>query len=470
MNTMNRQEIFAWCRRQYGTEPDYPWKDRNAVLRHTDNNKWYGVVLEVERGKLSLPGDGMVDVLNLKCDPILIGSLRTQPGYFPAYHMNKEKWISVQLDGPEPDEEVKQLIDLSYQLTQAKITQKKERNSEVLTSPDWNVYFDGNFWGHHGRDRAGREIAVEKEFSWAGRQWLIPAVYSCGKGLVVDFCMCVNAEEIRSFMKKWNLNWENDSCERFTREQLMKMELDNPLCLDFKPQLTLNNGRTLRASHGCAVSYNPCLTEQIVCEAEEKQAVDHYDLDASCGWVIYRYAFPWGCKRRPEIKTLSLTMEQRAAAIPGSSFRTSVPGDTVSFTYPANGKKYVLTVRNIEPQTVPEHCFTSERWEYPTHYCMMSYTIHPELPEGGLTVTDCAESDRPKERHPSSWESDSVSGAAAIGIIGGTDGPTAVCFSDEGHESLRTACSALHFAPVNNVEWRMIFHERQYENSDIELF
>lgn len=38
---MNRQEVFDWCRQRYGTEPDYPWNDWNAVLRHTDNNRWY---------------------------------------------------------------------------------------------------------------------------------------------------------------------------------------------------------------------------------------------------------------------------------------------------------------------------------------------------------------------------------------------------------------------------------------------
>lgn len=49
---MTRQDVFSWCRRQYGTEPDYPWNDWNAVLRHTDNNKWYGVIIEVDRSKL----------------------------------------------------------------------------------------------------------------------------------------------------------------------------------------------------------------------------------------------------------------------------------------------------------------------------------------------------------------------------------------------------------------------------------
>ena len=71
-------------------EPDYPWNDWNAVLRHTDNNKWYGVIIEVDRSKLGMDGTGVVDVLNVKCDPTIIGMLRMQPGFYPAYHMNKE--------------------------------------------------------------------------------------------------------------------------------------------------------------------------------------------------------------------------------------------------------------------------------------------------------------------------------------------------------------------------------------------
>ena len=43
---VTRQELFTWIRQQYGTEPKYPWHDWNAVLRHKDNNKWYGVMWE----------------------------------------------------------------------------------------------------------------------------------------------------------------------------------------------------------------------------------------------------------------------------------------------------------------------------------------------------------------------------------------------------------------------------------------
>lgn len=117
---MNRQDIFEWVKQQYSTEPDYPWMDGNAVLRHKDNNKWYGIVLEVGRDKLGLSGNAQIDVLNVKCDPILVGTLRTQQGFHPAYHMNKDRWISIRLDGSVPENEIKSLIGMSYDLTGSK--------------------------------------------------------------------------------------------------------------------------------------------------------------------------------------------------------------------------------------------------------------------------------------------------------------------------------------------------------------
>lgn len=118
---MDRKEVFAWVLETYGTEPDYPWNDWNAVLRHKENGKWYGVVLKVEESKLGMAGNNNVDVLNVKSDPNLIGSLRQRKGFFPAYHMNKGSWISILLDESVPAEEIKNLIELSYTLTRKRL-------------------------------------------------------------------------------------------------------------------------------------------------------------------------------------------------------------------------------------------------------------------------------------------------------------------------------------------------------------
>ena len=54
--------------------------------------------MDVPKNKLGLQGTEILDVVDLKCDPILIGSLRKEAGYFPAYHMSKASWITVALE------------------------------------------------------------------------------------------------------------------------------------------------------------------------------------------------------------------------------------------------------------------------------------------------------------------------------------------------------------------------------------
>lgn len=123
---MDRKEFLNWIRETYNIEPDYPWNDWNAVLRHTNNRKWFGLILEVAENKLGLQGDKIVDVLNVKCDPVLIGNLRQRKGFFPAYHMNKDRWISILLDDSVSADEIKDLVDLSFKLTlNEKVSEQK---------------------------------------------------------------------------------------------------------------------------------------------------------------------------------------------------------------------------------------------------------------------------------------------------------------------------------------------------------
>jgi predicted DNA-binding protein (MmcQ/YjbR family) len=116
---LTREEVFKHVKENYGTVPDYPWmKHPNyAVLRHTSSGKWYGLVVNVLPEKLGLDGKREIDILNLKCLPELIGSLRNRPDTLPAYHMNKEHWISVVLKRTEQKEEIYRLIEMSFHLT-----------------------------------------------------------------------------------------------------------------------------------------------------------------------------------------------------------------------------------------------------------------------------------------------------------------------------------------------------------------
>ena len=123
---MDRSEFKAYIQENYGIEPDYPWIEYPdyAVFRHNGNKKWFALVMGVPKNKFGLPGCENLDVVNLKCNPLLLGSLLGEKGFFPAYHMSKVNWITVALDGSVSDDKIKMLLDISFELT-AKISKKK---------------------------------------------------------------------------------------------------------------------------------------------------------------------------------------------------------------------------------------------------------------------------------------------------------------------------------------------------------
>ena len=130
---MNRQELQRYISEVYSTVPEFPWirYPNYAVFRRGNNQKWFALVMDIPKSKLGLPSADMIDVVNLKCDPILIGSLRGDAGIFPAYHMSKANWITVALDGSVPDEKLKMLLDLSYELTATKMKMKTKQQNPI---------------------------------------------------------------------------------------------------------------------------------------------------------------------------------------------------------------------------------------------------------------------------------------------------------------------------------------------------
>ena len=76
--------------------------------------------MDIPFEKLKINKDGIVNVINLKNIPEMIGGLRKEEGILPAYHMNKEHWITVLLDGTVLKEKICELIDLSYEISMQK--------------------------------------------------------------------------------------------------------------------------------------------------------------------------------------------------------------------------------------------------------------------------------------------------------------------------------------------------------------
>lgn len=116
---MTRPDLQQYIQDTYSALPEYLWSKypSYAVFRHSTHPKWFALILDIPKQKLGLPGNGIIDVLNVKCNPLLIASLQGTPGIYPAYHMNKASWLTLALDGSVDDEKIKGLLDMSYRLT-----------------------------------------------------------------------------------------------------------------------------------------------------------------------------------------------------------------------------------------------------------------------------------------------------------------------------------------------------------------
>ena len=128
-----RETVFSHIYRKYKASPEYPWEndDKDAVFRHSDNRKWFALVMEVKGEKLGLSGDKYVDAINLKIDDRMFHDVLTQrPGIFPAYHMNKNHWISILLNDSVPDAQIFPLLELSYDSVAPKRRKKHPQPSE----------------------------------------------------------------------------------------------------------------------------------------------------------------------------------------------------------------------------------------------------------------------------------------------------------------------------------------------------
>ena len=140
-----RDKLIDHIKKVYDVSPEYPWSryDSNAVFRHADNKKWFALVMDVEKEKLGLRGEGVIPVVNLKIDDMLFRDMLIQnKGIIPAYHMNKQHWITVLLDGSVPEKMVKELLEMSYAATASSGKKEKNRDPENWIIPANPKYYD----------------------------------------------------------------------------------------------------------------------------------------------------------------------------------------------------------------------------------------------------------------------------------------------------------------------------------------
>ena len=127
-----RERITQYIQDTYRTQAEYLWADSpgNAIFRHSASRKWYAAMMRVLPEKLGLAEGEALDVMDIKCSTIMIGSLLSIKGFLPAYHMNKNHWISILLNDSVSDDQIIPLLELSYDSVAPKRRKKRPQPEE----------------------------------------------------------------------------------------------------------------------------------------------------------------------------------------------------------------------------------------------------------------------------------------------------------------------------------------------------
>mgnify|MGYP005769258845 FL=1 len=114
-------EVSNLIKEKYNVLPEFLWESNPnyGIFRNKSSNKWFGVIMNIDRSKLNLNESGKVEVLNVKLDD-LVNTYLNKEGIYPAYHMSKKSWVSITLDNTLSNEKVMNLIDISYDLSNRK--------------------------------------------------------------------------------------------------------------------------------------------------------------------------------------------------------------------------------------------------------------------------------------------------------------------------------------------------------------
>lgn len=109
---MDIESYRSYCLSKAGVTEEFPFDADTLVFK--------------VMGKMfALAGIGSFDSINLKCDPEKAIELREQyDAVSPGYHMNKNHWNTIAMDGSIPDATLKEWIDHSYDLVVSGLSKK----------------------------------------------------------------------------------------------------------------------------------------------------------------------------------------------------------------------------------------------------------------------------------------------------------------------------------------------------------
>ena len=326
------------------------------------------------------------------------------------------------------------------------------------------------YWTQDEADKKhlpGRKQNIDLQFEYMESHRCIPFVYRFPEGIVFDVLTIIDEAKMRAFYEKYA-----DAEENLSPVQQRAAEGEHPYQSVTFEQLSVN-GKRIDGWSSTTLYHIPWMGEESV-RPEELKAYRKYLNGAAC-FVCER------CYVRLNTKAISLRDRLmywlNPKRIDRLEFKTAQSNrflpieltydlplklsgvQTENFVHPKTLENYTLYFQDIKQEQIKMPMGNEKRL---FRFAQVSYEIDRELPDGdqlqfnaNLTVQQPLAQDD-GVHYPDS--------AASIGIIGGSDGPTAIFFGQK-HDAVVPGINGLplHFCtaplPIGDVEKAQVLLE-----------
>lgn len=295
-------------------------------------------------------------------------------------------------------------------------------------APRWDVGMNSAFGDYCDKNDAGTELNVNREFSWQGETWCVPAVYLCENGIVVDSYLMVSPGKLSQYQEKWG------TTTALSVEDEMRRQLEDPLKMDAVGKLIVNGKEAPRRPLH-SIIWNPA-TEN---SWQARRTLEHYGLSREYGYLLRREIF-LRKSNNPPIRNMDLLLCAEPVSIPGQRFIAPKNGEFMDFTHPVTGENHTMTILSQTRESLNHNYMSND----PCCYTRLNFTVDPPINRELLSVVDC----------------DEAEGAVNLNALRSSGK-----LSGAGHNGV----SSLRYTPAEQITWRMIFKLKTRPDMSIPL-
>lgn len=297
----------------------------------------------------------------------------------------------------------------------------------------WEVGFGIDFCQPCDKNHIGKELSLGKSFQWNEENWLVPAVYLCEDGIVVDSVMEIPVKKLRDYRELW----QNRGEDSLTIADRHWRQLDDPLYLETASTLYVND-KPFHSRQTFSLTWDPWLENS----PQVQQVMAHYGLDRNNGYLFRRESFLRKGKQ-PAIRTMQLVLSVKPVMVPGRPFTAPEAGKSFTFTHPATGTEHTFTVVSETKEALAPNFLTN----HPCCYTKLIYSLVPAISVDAFQVVDRDLGDP--------WDGDMDT---LRELMKGGKKPQG-----------RAAFSSLRYEPAAQANWRMIFRQKLRKDIQVKL-